>query len=316
MQQQSRIFEIGVSTKNPGRGRGLAIVRESIELQEAGYSSKANRERSRISILDHLTGDRRDTARRSRAREQRRQLIHRSNSCRTSSLASVAADFTVVSTALSLLRSFTVAPLHAARSLAILMRVARSGRIATHPNHPARKLAMPRLRCPCPSRRRSYRDRILQRPDRQSGRPDARSGGVLPKDESGRPLNLDFEKGTLEDWTATGTAFARQPVEGDAVHARRSDMRSGHAGRYWVGSFERGGDPHQPARSPHGRSESRIRSPASSSALDIIPIRGSSWSRSQTASRSSAPRASRYPAPADPRKCRASSSIWRRCAAR
>jgi putative membrane-bound dehydrogenase-like protein len=67
-------------------------------------------------------------------------------------------------------------------------------------------------------------------------------GGVLPKDESGRTLNLDFERGTLDDWTATGTAFSRQPIDGDTVHARRSDMKSGHAGRYWVGSFERGGD--------------------------------------------------------------------------
>jgi signal transduction histidine kinase len=32
-EQQSRIFDVGVSTKNPGRGRGLAIVRESVQIQ-------------------------------------------------------------------------------------------------------------------------------------------------------------------------------------------------------------------------------------------------------------------------------------------
>jgi signal transduction histidine kinase len=33
LEHQSRIFEIGVSTKHPGRGRGLAIVRESVQVQ-------------------------------------------------------------------------------------------------------------------------------------------------------------------------------------------------------------------------------------------------------------------------------------------
>lgn len=66
--------------------------------------------------------------------------------------------------------------------------------------------------------------------------------GVLPQDEQGRPLNLDFESGALKDWTAEGEAFAGQPIEGDAVHARRADMRSQHSGRFWIGTFERQGD--------------------------------------------------------------------------
>ena len=66
--------------------------------------------------------------------------------------------------------------------------------------------------------------------------------GFRPKSSDGSVLNLDFETGTLQDWTATGTAFADQPIRGDSVAARRSDMRSGHAGEYWVGTFERGGD--------------------------------------------------------------------------
>src|SRR5437762_1399172 len=66
--------------------------------------------------------------------------------------------------------------------------------------------------------------------------------GVLPVGADGRPLNLDFETGTLKDWTAQGDAFAGQPVKGDTVSPRRSDMRSGHQGQYWIGTYERKGD--------------------------------------------------------------------------
>jgi len=66
--------------------------------------------------------------------------------------------------------------------------------------------------------------------------------GKLPTDRGGRPLNLDFEKGDLSDWQAAGDAFAKQPVKGDVVHARRGDMRSDHGGEFWVGTYEVGGD--------------------------------------------------------------------------
>lgn len=66
--------------------------------------------------------------------------------------------------------------------------------------------------------------------------------GTLPTDAKGRPLNFDFETGTLKDWTTEGEAFQEQPVEGDMVYRRRQDMKSHHAGKYWVGSFERKGD--------------------------------------------------------------------------
>src|SRR5437764_10069920 len=65
--------------------------------------------------------------------------------------------------------------------------------------------------------------------------------GVLPTDGNGRPLNLDFETGTLQDWTAEGDAFAGQPVKGDTVSPRRADMKSRHQGEYWIGGWERGG---------------------------------------------------------------------------
>jgi putative membrane-bound dehydrogenase-like protein len=66
--------------------------------------------------------------------------------------------------------------------------------------------------------------------------------GFPAKSADGRVLNLDFEKGDLSDWTATGTAFQDMPVEGDTIHARRSDSVSGHKGRYWIGTHERAGD--------------------------------------------------------------------------
>src|ERR1700738_1472110 len=62
--------------------------------------------------------------------------------------------------------------------------------------------------------------------------------GVLPVGADGKPLNLDFETGTLKDWTATGDAFNGQPVRGDTVNARRPDMKSNHAGQWWVGTYE------------------------------------------------------------------------------
>ena len=65
------------------------------------------------------------------------------------------------------------------------------------------------------------------------------SGGVVPTAADGRPLNLGFETGTLDDWTAEGEAFAGQPIQGDTVAARRGDMRSNHAGEYWIGGYEK-----------------------------------------------------------------------------
>src|SRR5829696_1614730 len=64
--------------------------------------------------------------------------------------------------------------------------------------------------------------------------------GVLPNGADSKPLNLDFEQGSLKDWTASGEAFAKQPVRGDAVAKRREDMKSQHQGEYWIGTFEGG----------------------------------------------------------------------------
>ena len=61
---------------------------------------------------------------------------------------------------------------------------------------------------------------------------------IVPISNDGKPLNLGFETGTLEGWTPTGTAFEKQPIKGDTVASRRADMKSGHAGSYWIGGFE------------------------------------------------------------------------------
>jgi putative membrane-bound dehydrogenase-like protein len=66
--------------------------------------------------------------------------------------------------------------------------------------------------------------------------------GILPVGSDGKPLNLDFETGTLKDWTAEGDAFKDQPVKGDTVAPRRGDMKSQHQGNYWIGTYERFGD--------------------------------------------------------------------------
>src|SRR5262245_25464395 len=76
----------------------------------------------------------------------------------------------------------------------------------------------------------------------QTADPPTPPEGVLPVGADGRPLNLDFEIGTLKDWTAEGDAFLEQPIEGDTVARRRRDMRSQHQGRFWVGGYERQGD--------------------------------------------------------------------------
>ena len=66
--------------------------------------------------------------------------------------------------------------------------------------------------------------------------------GTQPISKTGKPLNFNFELGTLADWNATGDAFEGQPVRGDTIAARRTDMKSEHEGEFWIGGFERFGD--------------------------------------------------------------------------
>jgi FG-GAP-like repeat len=64
--------------------------------------------------------------------------------------------------------------------------------------------------------------------------------GILPLDEHGQPLNLDFETGSLKDWKATGDAFAGQPVKGEINPKRKwaEGKTAKPQGDYWIGGFE------------------------------------------------------------------------------
>ncbi|MGE3780588.1 MAG: PVC-type heme-binding CxxCH protein, partial [Pirellulaceae bacterium] len=64
------------------------------------------------------------------------------------------------------------------------------------------------------------------------------TAGVFPRGANGAELNLGFESGTLDDWSATGDAFARQPVNRDGISQRWPDQASGKQGDYFVGGFE------------------------------------------------------------------------------
>jgi putative membrane-bound dehydrogenase-like protein len=71
-----------------------------------------------------------------------------------------------------------------------------------------------------------------------SDEPRVPSDGV-PAQANGRPLNLDFEGGALDDWTAEGDAFAI--VKGDVLPGQAPDKRGGKASAYWVSSNTGGG---------------------------------------------------------------------------
>ncbi|UHG89013.1 PVC-type heme-binding CxxCH protein [Spirosoma oryzicola] len=65
---------------------------------------------------------------------------------------------------------------------------------------------------------------------------DATIAGQVPV-KNGQPLNLNFETGTLQDWTATGDAFA-SPVfaQDDPSPVHEKDMHIGYAGNYFLSS--------------------------------------------------------------------------------
>src|SRR5262249_23072886 len=66
-----------------------------------------------------------------------------------------------------------------------------------------------------------------------SDEPHVVSDGIAPSVD-GRALNLDFENGTLANWTVPGDAFALVKAE------YPGDGRAGSAGRFWVGSGANG----------------------------------------------------------------------------
>jgi putative membrane-bound dehydrogenase-like protein len=59
--------------------------------------------------------------------------------------------------------------------------------------------------------------------------------GFLPE-KDGRVLNLNFEDGSLTDWTATGNAFEGQPILSDPSPMHQEEMRIGSQGEYFITS--------------------------------------------------------------------------------
>ena len=59
--------------------------------------------------------------------------------------------------------------------------------------------------------------------------------GIMPKKE-GKTLNLNFEQGSLLDWTATGDAFSNPLVSGDPSPVHEKDMPIQLSGKYFVSS--------------------------------------------------------------------------------
>ena len=85
---------------------------------------------------------------------------------------------------------------------------------------------------------------VAQAQDRPAGNPlnePQGDPGVIPIGADGKPLNLDFETGTLEDWTAEGEAFKGQPIKGEIDQNRvfGEGKKAEHTGQFWIGGFEK-----------------------------------------------------------------------------
>lgn len=64
---------------------------------------------------------------------------------------------------------------------------------------------------------------------------DKTVAGKLPV-KDGQPLNLNFETGTLKDWTATGDAFTNPLFSEDPTPVHEKDMHIGYEGKYFLSS--------------------------------------------------------------------------------
>jgi len=64
---------------------------------------------------------------------------------------------------------------------------------------------------------------------------DATIAGQLPM-KNGQPVNLNFETGTLKDWTATGEAFANPLFAQDPSPVHEKEMRIGFEGKQFLSS--------------------------------------------------------------------------------
>ena len=67
---------------------------------------------------------------------------------------------------------------------------------------------------------------------------DEKNTGIVPVGKDGKPLNLGFEAGDLSNWTATGTAFNKQPVNRDGIAQRWGGQISNKNGDYFIAGYE------------------------------------------------------------------------------
>ena len=82
-------------------------------------------------------------------------------------------------------------------------------------------------------------DRLTPFPEIESlASANAETEGELPVDAAGKALNLGFETGTLEGWTASGTAFRGQPLAKDGISQRWPRQKSNKSGDYFIGGYE------------------------------------------------------------------------------
>lgn len=59
--------------------------------------------------------------------------------------------------------------------------------------------------------------------------------GLLPQKDN-KPLNLNFETGSLQDWTATGDAFTNAVFSTDPSPVHEKEMHIGFEGKYFLSS--------------------------------------------------------------------------------
>jgi len=64
---------------------------------------------------------------------------------------------------------------------------------------------------------------------------NATIAGKLPE-KNGQPLNLNFEQGTLKDWTATGDAFVNPVFSADPSPVHEKEMHIGFEGKNFISS--------------------------------------------------------------------------------
>jgi putative membrane-bound dehydrogenase-like protein len=64
--------------------------------------------------------------------------------------------------------------------------------------------------------------------------------GIIPVGADGKPLNLNFENGTIDGWKAEGKAWEKQPAKGEFSQTRMfgDGKKAEMTGQFWIGGYE------------------------------------------------------------------------------